>query len=89
METVKRMWINGPLRQFSDKQKTTSWTPYRSAENKGFAGSYVCDRCAGVAIGLYRVISGDKPAGIPLWVCSSCRDAIRPKHAQPEHLKRR
>lgn len=89
METVRRMWPKGPLRQFSDTHDVKSWTPYRSALHRGFAGSYVCDCCVGVVMGLYRVRSADKPEESPLWLCSGCREAARPRGAQPESLKRR
>jgi hypothetical protein len=59
---TRRMWEDGPLRQWAEKRITSSWVRHRD----GWAGKYVCDDCGKPTPGgLYSVrqMEGCKPQG--------------------------
>ena len=59
----RRMWENGPLRQFSMTRPSAGWTPY---DTGGYVGCYVCDEC-------HKAVSGVYESGASRWVCADCR----------------
>ena len=64
----KRMWENGPSRQFSLTRSSASWTPCATG---GYVGMYVCDTCK-------KPVSGIYGAGRGPWVCADCRRRAKP-----------
>jgi len=83
METVKRAWQGGPLRNFSTAPKA-NWS--RHDEDRLFWGPYVCDHCQRSVNGIYEPKPGIGDGR--KWLCSECRNALRPKEARPEGFTR-
>lgn len=72
---VKRMWPGGPLRQFA-KEKQGGWVSYEAGGLKGFAGMYICDKCALPApMGIYGPLVSE--TGEKIWLCGPCQDELR------------
>jgi hypothetical protein len=67
---VRRMWIGGPLRQFSETQVNSHYIRYSSRFLTGFAGSYVCDRCQRPCAGVYPAHPSETQRE---WLCGGCR----------------
>jgi hypothetical protein len=82
-----RMWEEGPLRHFSVERFPNSIS-YESPTLTGYVGTYVCERCATSAPGVYRLVHAENGLNRVSWVCSSCRDLLRTRKPQPEGLKR-
>ena len=81
---IRRMWENGPLRQWS-ATKHGRWIP---SANGGYSGSYVCDHCRHPVVGVYRQTWPN--VGVQdcqNWFCASCRSELRPKQVQPAQLR--
>jgi hypothetical protein len=68
---LKRMWIGGPLREWSPVQVRS----FISLGNGGFGGRYVCDDCLKPVTGVYRV-TGAQNGGYK-WQCAGCKEAAR------------
>jgi hypothetical protein len=64
---VRRMWAAGPLRQFGERQAGGHYVAYSSPFLKGYAGSYVCDRCLRPCAGVYYLRE------LKNWLCGDCR----------------
>jgi len=79
----KRMWQGGPLREWSETKTPATSMSYGKV---GYAGRYGCDRCLKAVNGVYLVQETSSSAG--MWLCSDCRQNVRPKQAQPEALRR-
>lgn len=67
---VRRMWEGGPLRQFSDTQVSSHYVGYSGPILKGYAGSYVCDRCQRPCAGVYPSHPSETQRE---WLCGGCR----------------
>jgi hypothetical protein len=84
MIETKRMWEGGPLRQIANTQVTSSFIPLgKLSGTPQFAGSYVCGRCTRPTVGVYMVPAAQE------WICSECRESLRPKGEQPKGLRRK
>ncbi len=60
---VARMWLGGPLRQFTPTQAKSHYIGYSGPILTGFAGSYICDGCKGPSGGVYLLPTVKK------WLC--------------------
>lgn len=76
---VRRMWENGPSRNFSET-RVGAWTPQTGG---GYAGPYVCERCKKDVSGVYEDENGRT------WQCSDCRELTRSRGEQPVSLRKR
>lgn len=64
---LKRMWPDGPLRQFSNASKRPA-TSFIALAGGGYGGSYVCEGCSKPCDGVYRVMPARK------WLGGCCKN---------------
>jgi hypothetical protein len=72
-----RTWPGGPLRQMSASKVGSTFIPFKTIENRTFAGRYVCDGCRKPSKGVYRQNEGKTSGNVHLndaieWLCDSC-----------------
>lgn len=72
--TARRMWPDGPLRQWN---ATRCPAAKMALDSGGFGGSYICDGCQLPTAGLYRAI--DRVQRRETWLCAQCRT----RHEKP------
>lgn len=76
---LKRMWTNGPLREWSEARERGNQLALASG---GYGGAYICDECHESAhMGVYLFENR--------WICGGCRNKLRPKMEQPVQLRRK
>jgi hypothetical protein len=75
---IKTMWPGGPDRRWSQTKIPGATMPLDSG---GYGGSYVCQACQGVTVGVYIAKSSEEYAG--LWICGECRNAEITRNAKP------
>lgn len=68
------MWANGPTRMWSETKRAGCTL---LMEFGGFCGSYVCQRCKDITVGVYAIKAHALDA--KKWVCLTCRDAAPEK----------
>lgn len=75
---VKTMWEDGPDRRISSKSVAGARMPLESG---AYGGSYVCQACQSVTVGVYIAKLPSLHAG--KWICGDCRNTETSANAKP------